>query len=65
MLKPLDLALKDGNTIRGVIRNTGVNQDGRTTGITLPNGQAQESLIESLYEKAGLDPAETSYVECQ
>ena len=64
LLKPLDEALKDGDTIRGVIRNTGVNQDGRTAGISLPNRQAQENLIESVYAKAGLDPRETSFVEC-
>ena len=63
-LKALDDALKDGDTIRGIIRNTGVNQDGRTTGITLPSQKAQETLIESVYRKAGIDPLETSYVEC-
>lgn len=47
-----------------MIRNTGVNQDGRTSGITLPSRQAQEDLIQTVYEKAGLDPLDTSYVEC-
>ncbi|OJJ48578.1 hypothetical protein ASPZODRAFT_1626836 [Penicilliopsis zonata CBS 506.65] len=64
ILKPLEQALRDGDPIRGVIRNTGVNQDGRTAGITLPNRHAQEALIRRVYEKAGLDPLETSYVEC-
>lgn len=64
LLKPLDKALKDGDTIRGLIRSTGVNQDGRTAGITLPSRQAQETLIESVYEKAGLNPLDTTYVEC-
>jgi acyl transferase domain-containing protein len=30
VLKPLDNALQDGDVIRAVIRNTGVNQDGNT-----------------------------------
>jgi acyl transferase domain-containing protein len=33
VLKPLDQALKDHDVIRGVIRNTAVNQDGNTPGM--------------------------------
>lgn len=64
LLKPLHDALRDGDTVRAVIRNTGVNQDGRTSGITLPSRQAQETLIQNVYDKAGLSPLDTSYVEC-
>ncbi|KAH7398011.1 putative polyketide synthase [Cadophora sp. MPI-SDFR-AT-0126] len=63
VLKPLSAALENGNTIRAVIRNSGTNQDGRTSGITLPSGKAQVQLIERLYASAGLDPKETTYVE--
>ncbi len=63
VLKPLANAIRDGNTIRAIIRGTGVNQDGRTPGITLPNRQAQEELIRSTYARAGLDVAQTPYVE--
>ena len=63
-MKPLHEALRDGDTVRGIIRNTGVNQDGKTSGITLPSRQAQESLIQTVYDKAGLNPLDTSYVEC-
>ena len=63
-MKPLQDALRDGDTIRGIIRNTGVNQDGKTPGITLPSRQAQEDLIHAVYDKAKLNPLETSYVEC-
>ena len=63
ILKPLAEALKNGDTIRGVIRNTGTNQDGRTSGITLPSSEAQEALMKRVYKEAGLDPAQTSYVE--
>ncbi|KAJ6189933.1 hypothetical protein N7519_004841 [Penicillium mononematosum] len=64
LLKRLDDALADGDTIRAIIRGTGCNQDGKTPGITMPNGVSQEELIRSVYEKTGLDPLETSYVEC-
>ncbi|KAJ5788763.1 Acyl transferase/acyl hydrolase/lysophospholipase [Penicillium paradoxum] len=63
ILKPLAKALQDHNTIRAVIRSTGSNQDGRTAGITLPNGAAQESLIRNVYARADLDPLETDFVE--
>lgn len=46
-----------------MIRGTGSNQDGRTAGIALPNRVAQENLIRSVYQRTGLDPAETDFVE--
>ena len=46
-----------------MVRQTGINQDGKTSGITLPSAEAQQALIESVYRTAGLDPVETSYVE--
>ena len=55
--------MEDGNTIRAIVRGTGVNQDGRTPGMTLPSKFAQENLIRSVYVNAGLDISTTSYVE--
>jgi acyl transferase domain-containing protein len=63
-LKPLQDALDAGDTIRAVIRGSGSNQDGKTPGITMPNGLSQEALIRHVYQKAGLNPLDTSYVEC-
>ena len=63
LLKPLDAAVRDRDNIRAVIRNTGVNQDGNTSGITFPSCNAQAELIRSVYTAAGLDPAATDYVE--
>jgi acyl transferase domain-containing protein len=63
VLKPLDTAIRDGNTIRAVIRHVGSNQDGKTMGISLPSKSAQEDLIRRLYTEAGLETRETSYVE--
>ncbi|KAH8804399.1 putative polyketide synthase [Xylogone sp. PMI_703] len=64
LLKPLHDALEAGDTIRAIIRGTGSNQDGKTPGITMPNGLAQEALVRSVYERVGLNPLDTSYVEC-
>lgn len=55
--------MRDGDPIRSIIRNSGVNQDGKTSGITMPNGEAQASLIQSVYAAAELDPMQTDYVE--
>ncbi|TIA62468.1 polyketide synthase [Aureobasidium pullulans] len=64
VLKPLNAAIRDGDVIRAVIHNSGVNQDGKTNGITVPNGRAQSDLIKQVYAKAGLDPAECGFSEC-
>ncbi|GKZ79776.1 type I Iterative Polyketide synthase (PKS) [Aspergillus niger] len=56
MLKSLSAAIQDGDRIEGVIRETGVNQDGRTKGITMPSAVAQAALIRDTYARAGLDP---------
>ncbi|OAL67584.1 hypothetical protein A7C99_1448 [Trichophyton rubrum] len=56
VLKTLSQAIKDGDRIECVIRETAFNQDGRTTGITMPSNLAQTALIRETYKKAGLDP---------
>lgn len=55
VLKTLSAALADGDHIECIIRETGLNQDGATGGITMPSSVAQEALIRSTYAKAGLD----------
>ncbi|KAH0601132.1 hypothetical protein MHUMG1_00003 [Metarhizium humberi] len=55
VLKTLSQAIADGDHIECVIRETGLNQDGRTPGITMPSATAQEALIRATYAKAGLD----------
>ncbi|RHZ63428.1 uncharacterized protein CDV56_104935 [Aspergillus thermomutatus] len=57
MLKTLSQALADGDRVEYIIRETGVNQDGRTQGITMPNAASQTALIQQVYHKAGLDRA--------
>ncbi|OAA75373.1 Beta-ketoacyl synthase [Akanthomyces lecanii RCEF 1005] len=64
ILKRLSDAIRDNDTIRAVIRGTQVNQDGRTTGITLPSKEAQVANITAVYKAAGLSFSDTAYVEC-
>ncbi|KAL2194238.1 polyketide synthase [Corynascus similis CBS 632.67] len=63
-IKRLDDALRDGNPIRAVIRNTGSNNDGRSKGLMSPNGLAHEALMRRVYQQADLHPSETAFVEC-
>ncbi|KAM7210294.1 lovastatin diketide synthase [Rhypophila decipiens] len=63
ILKPLEDAIRDNDVIRAVIRGSGINQDGKTPAITVPNAHAQMSLIRSTYEKAGLEMSKTAYFE--
>lgn len=63
LLKPLSQALKAGNRVYAVIRETAANQDGRTNGITVPSKLAQKTLMDEVYRKAGISPAAVKYVE--
>ncbi|KAI9040422.1 polyketide synthase [Aspergillus affinis] len=60
VLKLLKDAIRDGDTIECVIRETAVNSDGRTNGITMPSAASQAALIRQTYLRAGLDPAKES-----
>ena len=63
ILKPFDVAVKDGDQIHAVIQDIGLNHDGKTATITSPSATAQAKLIETCYKRAGLDPSETGYIE--
>ncbi|MGF1552989.1 MAG: SDR family NAD(P)-dependent oxidoreductase [Paracoccaceae bacterium] len=63
VLKPLADALRDGDRVYAVLRGSGVNQDGRTDGITVPNAEAQRVLIERVCAGAGIAPGDVDYVE--
>lgn len=63
VLKRLDDAIAAGDPIHAVIRNSGLNQDGKTAGISLPNPDAQAALMKLVYSSAGVDPRSTVYVE--
>ncbi|WP_304364761.1 SDR family NAD(P)-dependent oxidoreductase [Brevibacillus dissolubilis] len=63
ILKPLSQAIADGDHIHGVIKGTSLNHDGATNGFTVPNPNAQASLISDTLRKAGIDPRTVSYIE--
>ncbi|WP_136684464.1 type I polyketide synthase [Falsirhodobacter xinxiangensis] len=63
LVKRLSDAQAAGDRIHAVIRGSGVNQDGRTDGITQPNGDAQADLIRAVCTREEIDPAGITYVE--
>jgi acyl transferase domain-containing protein/acyl carrier protein len=63
VLKRLGDALADGDIIHALIRGSAVNQDGASTGLTAPSGAAQEAVIRSALDMAGIAPADVGYLE--
>src|SRR5262249_31390997 len=63
LLKRLSEAIRDNDPLVGIIRGSATNQDGRSSGLTVPNGLAQERVVRRALRQAGLEPADISYVE--
>jgi len=62
-LKRLSDAQADGDPILAVIRGSAVNSDGRSSGLTVPNGPAQQAVLRAALASAQLKPADIDYVE--
>ena len=63
LLKRLSDAIREQDPIYGVIRGWGINQDGKTNGITAPNVDSQIVLEQETYQRAGINPETISLVE--
>lgn len=63
LLKRLDDAIKAGDPIQAIIRNSACNHGGRSEGITMPSRSAQEKLLWRVHQEVGLNPSETPVVE--
>lgn len=63
VLKPLETAVADKDHIYGVIKGWGLNQDGKTNGMTAPNGVAQTKLQTEVYKTFGIDPEDITMIE--
>ena len=64
-VKRLGDAIRDGDTIRAVIRSTCVNSDGKTAGLTMPSTEGHEALMRRAYLRAGIsDFSKTAMIEC-
>ena len=63
VLKSYDKAIEDGDRIYALINGTGVNQDGQTNGITVPNKDSQVALMRKIYKENGISSKDIDYVE--
>jgi myxalamid-type polyketide synthase MxaC len=62
-LKRLSDALTAEDRVLAVIRGSAVNQDGASSGLTVPNGLAQQALVQAALQAGHLQPHEVDYVE--
>ncbi|WEV28974.1 SDR family oxidoreductase [Streptomyces sp. 71268] len=62
VLKRRPHAERDGHRIYANILASGVNNDGRTNGITAPSGNAQARLLQEVYQRAGISPDSLSHL---
>lgn len=63
VLKRLSDAQREGDHILAVINGSVVNHDGKSSGLTVPNGQVQVKLLEQLLATAQVPAEQISYVE--
>jgi acyl transferase domain-containing protein/NADPH:quinone reductase-like Zn-dependent oxidoreductase len=63
VLKRLSDASADRDHIWAVIRGAAVNQDGRSSGLTVPNFSAQQAVIRQALAAGSVEPQEVGYVE--
>ena len=63
LLKDYDKAVADGDPIIAVVAGSGVNCDGKTNGITVPSSEAQATLLEEVYARAGISADDIDYLE--
>jgi acyl transferase domain-containing protein len=63
VLKRLSDAVECGDRIFALIRGSAVNHDGRASGLTVPNGKAQQAVMRQAIANAGIEPIQVGYVE--
>lgn len=63
VLQRRSAALRDGRRVLAELRATCLNQDGRSVGLTAPNGQAQERLFSRAIERSGVRPEDIGMIE--
>nr|WJJ61189.1 type I PKS [Streptomyces sp.] len=63
LLKPLDQAVADGDTVHGVLLGSAVNHDGDGSALTVPDATAQREVVALAHRAAGVSPADVDYVE--
>ena len=63
VLRKSSLAAANNNQVHGVILASETNSDGRTNGISLPSGEAQERLLSRIYRARDIPADRLAFVE--
>jgi acyl transferase domain-containing protein len=63
VLKRLSDAVDSKDNILAVIYGSAINQDGRTSGLTVPNGPSQQAVIRQALSNSSLEANQVSYIE--
>ncbi|SEO46491.1 type I polyketide synthase [Amycolatopsis saalfeldensis] len=63
VVERLSDARRLGHEVLAVVRGSAVNSDGASSGLTVPNGPAQQRVIRRALESAGLSAADVDLVE--
>ena len=63
VMKRLSDAEADGDRIWGLVQGSAVNQNGASAALTVPNGTAQEQVLEDALSRSGFPPSEVDYLE--
>jgi acyl transferase domain-containing protein len=63
VLRRLTDAQAAGDRVLAVIVGSALNQDGASSGMTAPNGLAQQALLREAHRRAGIEPWQVGYVE--
>lgn len=63
VLKRLKDAKDSGDRVLALILGSVVNQDGASSGLTAPNGRAQQALLREAHRLAGIEPWQVGYLE--
>ncbi|MGF1512622.1 MAG: beta-ketoacyl synthase N-terminal-like domain-containing protein [Elainellaceae cyanobacterium] len=63
VLKRLSDAMAAGDRVEAVILGSAMNHDGRTSGLTVPNGPAQQAVIRQALSNSRIEPEAVGYVE--
>jgi acyl transferase domain-containing protein/3-hydroxymyristoyl/3-hydroxydecanoyl-(acyl carrier protein) dehydratase/1-acyl-sn-glycerol-3-phosphate acyltransferase len=63
-LRRLDDAVRDGDTVHGIIRGVGLSNDGRGRGMLVPSQEGQRRAMTAALDIAGLDATDVSLLEC-
>ncbi len=63
VLRAADAAERNGDRVHAMVVGSGINQDGRTTGLSLPSSDAQAALLDQVYSESNIAADDIAFIE--